>query len=201
MQPGVSITTTRLLEALLDPADQQVWCDIDARYRPIIIALGLHLGLGPDDAAEVAQATLVEFARDYREGRYSRERGRLRGWLLGIARHRITDAFRERARKRGNRGESAIDQVPGPDEIESIWEAERRTLILQTALDHLRTSTAIDEKTLRAFELVAIRRVPVDVVAAECGVSAPEVYRIKHRVTARLKTIVRQITDAYDEGE
>ncbi len=93
-------TTTALLEALHDPACEQVWQEFDGRYRPVIIALALHLGLRHDEASEVAQETLSQFVRDYLAGRYDRGRGRLRSWILGIARHRILDVQRHRQRRR-----------------------------------------------------------------------------------------------------
>jgi len=209
VQNGVTATTTQLLEALLDPSDEGVWFELDGRYRPIVFAMALRIGLDAEEATEVAQTTLAEFARDYRGGRYARERGRLRGWLLGIARHRITDTLRERARRRGVRGDSVLDQLPGvlgddsaaEQQLEAIWEERRRAVILERALETLRISTAFDPRTIQVFELAALRRVPTDAVATECGVTPAEVYRIKHRVAARLRAIVQGITETYDEGE
>ena len=43
--------TTALLEALLDPADDEIWQDFDRRYRPILIAFARRLGLPDEDAA------------------------------------------------------------------------------------------------------------------------------------------------------
>ena len=87
-------TTTALLEALLDPADDEVWQDFDRRYRPILIAFAQRLGLPDEDAA---QDTLTRFVRSYREGKYDRDRGRLRSWIIGIARHCIYDIHQHRA--------------------------------------------------------------------------------------------------------
>jgi len=194
-------TTTQLLDALLDPADQLVWAEFDARYRPIIHALACRLGLHAEDAADVAQTTLSQFVRDYRSGRYERERGRLKSWILGIARHRITDALRQRARQGHQRGESAIAELPGDEKITQIWERERSATILDRAMSILRASTKSDDRTIRAFELVALMGVPADAVASDCQISVAEVYRIKHRITRRLRDLTAELSRAYLEGE
>lgn len=194
-------TTTRLLEALHDPTDEAVWREFDARYRPIIYAVAQRLGLNPDDAAEVAQATLADFVRDYRKGGYDRERGRLRSWIIGIARHRVTDALRQRAKRREVRGESGFDEAPDDHRLVELWEAEREKTILDLALKELRENTKTDEKTIRSFEMVAIEGMPAEAVAAESGLTVAEVYRVKNRITKRLREIVEQLTHAYLEGE
>ena len=51
--------TTALLEALLDPADDEIWQDFDRRYRPILIAFARRLGLPDEDAADAAHDTLL----------------------------------------------------------------------------------------------------------------------------------------------
>lgn len=194
-------TTTQLLQALHDPRDEVVWRDFDARYRPIIYSIAQRLGLRPDDAAEVAQETLTEFVCDYRNGGYERGRGRLRSWIIGIARHRVTDVLRQRAKRREMRGDSAFEELPDDHRFAELWEAERERTILDLALRELRENTKTDEKTVRSFEMVAIEGVPADVVAAEAGMTVAEVYRVKNRITKRLREIVERLTQAYLEGE
>jgi RNA polymerase sigma-70 factor (ECF subfamily) len=202
MDPSArTTTTTQLLEALHDPSDEAVWRDFDARYRPIIYAIAQRLGLRPDDAAEIAQETLTEFVRDYRNGGYERGRGRLRSWIIGIARHRVTDALRQRAKRREMRGESAFEELPDDNRLVELWEAERERTILDLALKELRENTKTDEKTVRSFEMVAIEGVPAEAVAAETGMTVAEVYRVKNRITRRLREIVERLTQAYLEGE
>ena len=77
----------------------------------------------PEDAADVAQETLTDFLRDYRAGKYDRRRGRLRSWISGIARHRVLDTLRQRARNQATRGESAFDELPDDARLTAIWDA------------------------------------------------------------------------------
>ena len=82
----IPTTTTQLLNDLRDTANRQAWGLFDERYRPIIHAVAIRLGLRPEDAADVAQQTIADFIKDYQRGQYDRGKGRLRDWLKGIAR-------------------------------------------------------------------------------------------------------------------
>lgn len=133
-------TSSTLLESLKDAGNDAVWRQFDARYRPLVAAVARRMGLGDEDAAEVAQQTLAEFARAYRAGKYERGKGRLSAWIIGIARYRATDILRAQAARREQRGESGIiDRPAKPEHLTQVWEAERRRAILQEALLTLRT--------------------------------------------------------------
>jgi RNA polymerase sigma factor (sigma-70 family) len=196
---GPTRTTTRLLDGLFDPAANEIWQEFDRRYRPIIVGLARKLGLTEEDAADVAQETLTRFVTAYRAGKYDRGRGRLRSWIIGIARYRITDAIRARASRRGWRGDSMINECPDRDELNAIWDTERRHSILRQAVDELRTTSRTGEKTIRAFEMLTFHgRKPAD-IAEELSMTLDDVYQAKNRVASRLRLTVRQIEKLYDE--
>lgn len=192
-------TTTRLLEGLFDPAAEAVWQEFDRRYRPIIVGLARKLGLPEEDAADVAQETLARFVKAYRAGEYDRNRGRLRSWIIGIAKYRITDAIRARADRRGWRGDSIISGVPEQRELDAIWDVERRQAILRQAIDELRADSKTSEKTIRTFEMLSFHRRPAAAVAEELGMTLNDVYQAKNRVAGRLREIVARLEALYDE--
>ena len=196
-----STTTTQLLDALHDMRDGAVWSEFDARYRPIIFGLARRLGLGEADSAEVAQQTLTEFVRDYQSGRYQRDRGRLRAWLIGIARHRAYDVLRGMRRRREYRGDSGYLGIPAPDGLTEIWVAERDRSIALRALDELRATSRTTPNALMAFEMVAIQAMPLEEVARDRGMTVDEVYRVKHRITRRLREIVARLSRCYEESD
>lgn len=81
----------------------------------------------------------------------------------------------------------------------ALWEAERKQAILALALTKLRESSRMNENTIRAFELVAIRGVPSEAAARECGMTVDEIYVAKNRVTKQLREIVAEVTKAYED--
>ncbi len=191
-------TTTALLEGLHDADNDAAWSAFDARYRPILIAFSHKLGLGEADASDVAQETILQFIREYREGKYDRERGRLRSWLVGIARYRILTIRRKQATRKEAVGASAVQGLPDEATMTQIWESERRTIVLREALNELRANTKTSDATIRAFELLVLNQTPVKVVADQLDMSDHDVYLAKSRVAQRLRTIVARLESAFD---
>lgn len=194
-------TTTRLLEGLFDPAADDVWLEFDQRYRPIIIGVARKLGLADQDAADVAQETLARFVHEYREGRYDRERGRLRTWILAIARHRIADHYRGRAKAGGWRGDSMIDVIPEERQLDEVWRTERRMAILRRALDVVAETGKSNPKTIKAFEMLAFHQQPADAVAGRLGMTLDDVYQAKNRIAKRIRQVAIDLEAQYDEEE
>lgn len=199
-------TTSRLLDDLREPRNDAAWAELDRRYRPIVAALGRRAGLGEADAADAAQETLAEFFRAYAAARYDRSRGRLRQFLIGIARMKIADVQRRRGRGGGAVGGDLDTSLP-PDAKEDgchegAWTIAfadaQRSEVLREAIQSLRGSDRAAEKTLRAFEMVALRHVPVAAVAEELGMTPQEVYLAKSRCLERLRAIIARLEAAYD---
>ncbi|MFN7020409.1 MAG: RNA polymerase sigma factor [Phycisphaerales bacterium] len=192
-------TTTQLLDSLKCPSNDGLWRQFDDRYRPILIAFARSQGATEEDAAEAAQLTLAQFAADYRAGGYDRSRGRLSSFIVSIARHRLIDMARARQRRHISRGDSAIIELPDERTMTEAWETARRRVIFERALHVLRTDTRLDPRTIRAFELCALRNTPAEAAAAECGMTVPEVYVAKNRAIKKLREIVAQFTQEFDE--
>jgi len=187
-----SITTTELLDGLHESGNRSAWGEFDRRYRPILVAFLRRTGLHESDAADVAQDTLACFVEDYRAGKYDREKGRLRSWLIGIARCRLADLRRAQVRRGVVRGESAILGLPEETDAESLWDAEERRYIFEQAVADLRETSRFNERTIEAFERVVLRREPVEAVSVELGLTAQEIYNAKNRVVDRLREIVKR---------
>lgn len=193
-------TTTKLIEDLRDPANVEAWTGFDARYRPILDGFARRLGFSADDAAEIAQQTLVEFVRCHREGRYQRDQGRLSAWLIGITRNIAANALRRRGVQRVDAGAS-IESIADDETLTRAWNEERERSILDEAIAILRATSKADRHTLEAFELFALRAVPAPEVAAQTGLSVEAVYVAKNRMTRRLRDIVAELSAAYGEDD
>lgn len=201
MEPvSLVATTTELLEGLHQQGNRGAWDEFDRRYRPILVGFLRRMGLNENDAADVAQETLACFVQDYRAGKYNRQQGRLRSWLIGIARCRLADLRRAKGRRRELRGESAIGDVPDDADTESVWETEQRQFIFEQAVRELRQTSRFNERTIAAFERVVLRREAVDAVSAELGLSPQEIYNAKNRVVERLREIVKRYEECFVGG-
>ncbi len=191
----ITTTNTILLDGLVDPGNDRIWREFDERYRPIVEAFARRQGLSADDAADAAQDTLADFARDYRAGRFDRTRGRLRSWIFGIARNRVIDVQRVKGRRREWRGESAFVDLSTGDDPEPTWRDEWRKAMLRAAMRELHAGSKLDPRTVCAFERVAFDRAAAADVAAEVGMSVNEVYVAKSRVLKRLQQIISELEE------
>jgi RNA polymerase sigma-70 factor (ECF subfamily) len=195
----ITRTTTVLLDGLRDGGNDEAWTEFDRRYRPIVMGFARRLGLGDADAADVAQETMTRFLEEYGQGKYHRERGRLRSWLIGLAKYRVAQVYRGRSGRREVGGASALADLEDEQRLTRLWEDERRESLLRTAMHTLRETTKTDEKTIRAFELLVVNQVAPASVAEQLDMSTADVYRAKNRVADRLRTIIDGLDAAYED--
>ncbi len=194
----LSRTTTALLEDLLNPQAQDVWVELDARFRPIVRGFSLKLGLDEADAEDVAQETLARVVKYYRQGSYDRSRGRLSAWVIAIARNCIRDWQAADSKRRERRGESAMVNLSENEALTSIWNEECRQVILGHAMRELREGTRLEAKTIRAFEMIAFEERAAAEVAEELDLSIGSVYLAKNRCLSQLREILSRLTNAYE---
>lgn len=194
-------TTTKLLDRLRAGDDADQWREIDARYRPVLRGFAASLGLPPADAEDAAQWTLAEVARMLRSGDYRRERGRLRAWIFGIARHRVQMLQRAAARRRRAEAADPTPDLPDESSLSILWERETQRAIFHRAWEAVRSSGLTSETNLRAFELVVLRGLPADAAAAQCGLSVDAVYTAKSRILRRLRELSAELARGYSDDE
>lgn len=191
-------TTTEILERLKEPTNDPIWREFEARYRPVLVAVARKMGVSATDAEDIAQEALLRFVRNFREGGYDRTRGRLRDWMIGIARNCIREAQRKAGVRRERHGLSAVD-LPATDiDIDAIWDAECAAAIFERALHELKTRTRLSDRTIRAFTLLVVDQYAPEQVAEELGMTLDSVYAAKHRCATALRKIKRRLENAYE---
>jgi RNA polymerase sigma factor (sigma-70 family) len=197
-----TVTSTALLQALTEDGNEDVWRELDGRYRPLVFNVARRMGLADEDAADAAQESLLEFFRDYRAGQYKRERGRLHGWLLAITRNRVRNRQRTLARRDEVHGDSVIGELAEPDggELERIWATELEEEILRRSFAALRTGGNFDESSLEIFEAYVVREEDPAALAERHGLAVSSVYAIKSRCLKRLAELKDDIERIYDDA-
>lgn len=191
------ITTTLLLDRLHDSRDEGAWRLFDDRFRGVIVATGLRLGLSRTDAEEAAQETIAQALRDYQAGRYDRSRGRLSSWIVSIAHHRIVDT--QRARKPHIEIDAGMVETRASD-VAAAFNLALEKHIFERAWELVRTTSNASAGTLLAFELTALRSVPASEAALQCGMTVEQVYVARNRVSERLRDAVEKIDRAVRDG-
>jgi RNA polymerase sigma-70 factor (ECF subfamily) len=197
---SISVTSTHLLDGLKSPENRSVWQQFTDRYRPMVFKFGRKVGLRPENAEDAAQETLLAFCRAYQEGRYDRERGRLRSWLFGIARRQIKHALGEQfgpAVQIADQPDRTgfFEGLPAEDRWEGLWEGEWRQAVLRQCLEEVRQRLA--PKTVEAFELFAWKEWPAKRVAAHLGMTENAVYLAKFKVLKRIQDLAPRMDEVF----
>ena len=122
---------------------------------------------------------LSAFAGAYAEGRYEREKGRLRTWLFAIAANHIKKTLRRRPSREvqvsdGSRGTGFFAGLPEDAELEEVWEAEWQRAVVQQCLSEV--SGEFHDQTVAAFTLFVLQEWPAQRVADHLGMSRNAVY-------------------------
>ncbi len=189
-------TSTILLEGLKDLSNAGAWQEFDARYRPLLLAVGRRLGLTETDAEDAAQETVAAFLREYREGSYSRERGRLRDWLAGIMSHKVRDVQRRQVREdRVLRASVPAAEDSGDDRIKAVMEEEWAKATLRQCLEEVRKE--VSPQMFESFELCALQLWPAGQVAKRLGISVDAVYQNKCRVLQAIRELLPRMEEMW----
>ena len=187
---GLATSSSSGLIARLKAADAEAWRRMVELYGPLIYRWARQFGTGPDDAADVVQETFRAVLTGVADLRHDRPGDSFRGWLWTITRSKVHDLFRSRRglpeARGGTTAQQAAMQIPEPADEPSTGLSEADSCsLLQRSLELIRAE--FEERTWRAFLLVAVEgRSPAD-VAEELGMTVQAVYQAKYRVLKRVR--------------
>jgi RNA polymerase sigma-70 factor (ECF subfamily) len=185
--PADEPTSTSLLKQLRQSAGPQAgvaWSRFVRLYTPLLFLWARRLGAGANDAEELVQDVFAVLAREMPTFRHEPTR-RFRGWLWTIVRNRWCDQLRRRAAHAPVASPEALANVPGPDNVEEMIEAEYRTHLIRRALEIMRAE--LPAQDWRACEEYVLGGRPAADVARELGMSLNQVYVIKSRLLRRVR--------------
>jgi RNA polymerase sigma-70 factor (ECF subfamily) len=179
-------TQPSLLERLRDSDDQDAWSEFDRRYGELIVRYCRRRGLSLSDAEDVRQIVLLSLARALPGFRYSRERGRFRGYLGRAVRNAILryNTRPHRTLERLLLDEDTFPDVPAEDDSDEIWEQEWVHHHLRRAIEQVRRHH--DPRSLEIFNRLLAGETPND-IAASTGMTTAAVHKIKQRIRDRLR--------------
>ena len=185
---GSRDATSRSLLLRVNANDQDAWRRLVSLYSPLVLHWCRQWGVQRDDLNDVTQEVFASVAAGLKSYHQDVPGASFRGWLRGIARHKLQDHFR-RGPARAEGGTEALvrlQDLPAWDEAPDFSESNGEVARLyRRALDQVRGQ--FEERTWQAFWRVAMdEHSPAD-VAAELGISPNSVRQAKSRVLRRLK--------------
>jgi RNA polymerase sigma-70 factor (ECF subfamily) len=186
------LTTSTILHDLRDLGNESAWGRFVERFRRPVVSFARGIGVPAADSEDVAQETLLAFARAYQDGKYDRAKGSLSAWLFGIAYRQALMQLRRERRREPLLPPSADSRPPGddvPDErfATTHWEVTWEEFVFQECYRRVREE--LSDETRRAFERVVLDDASPERAAADLGISVKAVYNAKHRVLKRLREV------------
>jgi len=200
-------TRDSLLSRLKDWGDDASWREFFNTYWKLVYGVALKAGLTEQEAEEVVQETVITVARRIPDFEYNPAVCSFKTWLLNLTRWRIVDQLR----KRKPTGPSArfhpeatartatVERVADPAslDLDAVWDREWEHQILEAAIQ--RVKLQVNPEHYQIFHLCVFKEWPVKKVANELGVSAAQVYLVKHRVGAGLKKEIKAMKRRMNE--
>lgn len=189
-------TNTAILAKLETFSAETAWSGLVEQFEQPLMRYAQRMGLSAATSKEVVQESLLAFAEAYRAGSYDRTKGRLSGWLFGIARNRVAQARRKAAVEPVGRlgTTAAINHLDSVNDLERAWEEEWRRAILQRCIQRVRTE--IDPETWECFSMFVLENLGAEAVATRLNVPLTRIYNVKHRVSRRLRELALEFEDA-----
>jgi len=191
----LAATRRSLIERLPDLEDRVRWQEFYDTYWRLIYAVSRKAGLSDAEAHDVVQETVIGVARSI--GRYRRDAGSFKAWLLQLTRWRIVDQLRKRspaaAARASSSGTATLERIADPAgaALDEVWDTEWRESLLKAALAQVKRQVSAPH--FQIFDCAALKRWAPAKVAAELGVSVAQVYLVKHRIAALLKREVARL--------
>src|ERR1700722_8068145 len=167
-------TSASLLERLRHPEDPKAWARFVELYTPLLYFWARRTGLQEADAADLVQEVLTLLFRKLPEFTYDPKRS-FRGWLRTLT----LNKWRETRRRMSVPLEdgTALDEMPGPDQMAALEEVQYRRHLVGKTLEVLRRE--FPATAWKAFQEYVLNGRPAEKVAAELHVRVGTVYAAK----------------------
>jgi RNA polymerase sigma factor (sigma-70 family) len=181
------LTHTR--ESVIERARRGDTDELARLYSPLAYRMACKQGLGPHDAEDIQQQTMMELLAMLPRFEYDRARGSFKGLLKMIVSRRILDL-----RRRGApvADAAALEQATEPsDALDELFEREWRDTHWTAALERVRHE--VKPSTYQSFHLTAIEGRSAEDAAAALGLSKNQISQNRHRVTERIRTYVAEL--------
>ena len=192
-------TDHSLINRAKDTTDEASWLEFVGIYQPVVYRLARRRGMQDADSQDVVQQIFASIARSLDRWQAEKDGPPFRAWLTTIARNAIGTALTRRRPDQGSGSSSvaeALETLPCAQPTDAELIAETRLEIVRWAAEQIRPEFA--ELTWDIFWKTAMQQVPVAEVSDTSGKSIGAIYVIRHRVLARLKEKIAEVSNHWE---
>lgn len=199
--PPTSVTLIAKIKSLAPGEDSAVWVRFWNSYSLAIRQFAAMKG-GEENADDIVMVVLGKLVEVLRTGQYAPEKGKFHSYLATMIVNEVHMAHRKNLARAGDRKISLDTSVDGqtddgdgrtvadtlqaaevsPEEIDADW----RKAVLQSAVEHVLTKTALSDRDRRVYRAYAQEGRDIADVAKAFGLSRNAVSQIKTRIDRRI---------------
>lgn len=200
-QPGSTHST--LLEKIKNLDNAPAWTRFHAQYAPFIYRVARQR-LSPDNAEEIVQIVLAEFAQSAGQFTYDRKKGKFKHLLCRRIKQRTNDRLRDiyknERQMQPYTDDSTPDKIaaglPTDNDFDRLMEEDWQAYVCDRALKELQDQ--ISPEQFQLFHAYVIEEWPVEEVITKLGVSRFSVYKAKSRIKPTYLKILKRIATELD---
>ena len=183
-------TRSSILAGIQDPADSAAWARFFDTYAGYVFGIARHRGLPEPDADEIVQQVMAELVHGRALSQYDRARGAFHLWLARRVAWRVANFRRDAEARRSAEAGYAAEPPPDalPPATADACEEEWRAAVLAEALRRLRAES--NPVHYAVFHASAIENLPTDAILRLHPVTPSNLYQIRRRLSARLRTLL-----------
>ena len=191
-------TRSSVLAAVKDTGNEAAWARFFDLYAGFVFAIARSKGLTSEDADDIVQGVFSELVRKMPTFEYDRAKGKFRSYLLGLINWRVLDKLkadkRESERNETYRKEAKSAPVSEAAFIDQEWQNAAFNEALRRLQEEARPAhfAAFVESTVEGIDIETVMRLH--------GLTRDNLYQIRARFTAKLKTLVATIRTEMDIG-
>ena len=162
------------------------WQEFYDQYVPIIRGFARNAGCSVSAIDDIVHEVMTGFYRASERFEYEPGKGRFRGYLKVAT----LNVLRARHRREDRLVAVAFDESWLEDDSHAgdvLWTRAWRERMFERAIASVRERSRITEQSFDAFELCAVRGVPIAEAARQLGLSEAAVQKAKSRVTEAVR--------------
>ncbi|MBQ9344787.1 MAG: sigma-70 family RNA polymerase sigma factor [Kiritimatiellae bacterium] len=193
-------TRSSVLAGVAEGREAEAWARFFDTYAGYVFGIARRRGLAEADADEIVQQVMGELVNGNGLARYDRSRGGFRQWLARRVVWRVANQRRDGEARRAAEAEYAEGTAEAAEaELEGVFEEEWRAAVLGEALRRLGEES--NPMHYAVFYASAVEGLDTETVRKMHGVGAANLYQIRRRLGARLRTLLEESRRDLESGK
>lgn len=175
--------------------NKEEWNSFYKSYYPYLKNMAISCKLPSQDAEDVVQDVLISMAKQFRDQKFTSEKGAFHAWVTKFAKWRIIDIVRKN-KIRSNLITSGDDflmecQADSSPSIDEKYKIAHQREIVKQAVKNFKGNKK--SKEYHIFYDFFIQNMSQEEIAAKYKTNMNNIYLAKHRVLKRLKKDIKSI--------